>query len=101
MKYVDKKGKQWCLQLHNKNIYDAEGHVVAADVVAHDITERKQAEEKLQQTLESLRKAFGATIQVYGIRCRDERSLYGRSSAQVCGPCRSHCHGDGITSGEN
>ena len=29
-----------------------------------DITERKQAEEQLQQTLESLRKAFGATIQV-------------------------------------
>ena len=32
--------------------------------VTRDITERKQAEEKLQQTLESLRKAFGATIQV-------------------------------------
>ena len=29
-----------------------------------DITERKQAEEKLQQTLESLRKAVGTTIQV-------------------------------------
>jgi PAS domain S-box-containing protein len=30
----------------------------------HDITERKQAEEKLKQTLESLRKAVGTTIQV-------------------------------------
>jgi PAS domain S-box-containing protein len=29
-----------------------------------DITERKRAEEELQHTLESLRKAFGATIQV-------------------------------------
>ncbi|MCK7472322.1 MAG: hypothetical protein MZU95_17365 [Desulfomicrobium escambiense] len=29
-----------------------------------DITERKKAEEKLQQTLESLRKAVGTTIQV-------------------------------------
>ena len=38
--------------------------MVAADVVAHDITERKQAEVKLQQTLDSLRKAHGATIQV-------------------------------------
>ena len=32
--------------------------------VTRDITERKQAEEELQQTLESLRKAVGATIQV-------------------------------------
>jgi PAS domain S-box-containing protein/putative nucleotidyltransferase with HDIG domain len=32
--------------------------------IAHDITERKQAEEKLQQILESLRKAVGTTIQV-------------------------------------
>ena len=39
---LDKKGKQWCLQLHNKNIYDTEGNVVASDVVGHDITERKQ-----------------------------------------------------------
>jgi len=35
---VDKKGKRWFLQLNNKDIYDTEGHVVAADVVAHDIT---------------------------------------------------------------
>jgi PAS domain S-box-containing protein len=32
--------------------------------IARDVTERKQTEEKLQRTLESLRKAFGATIQV-------------------------------------
>ena len=32
--------------------------------VSRDITERKKAEEKLQQTLESLRKAVGTTIQV-------------------------------------
>ena len=61
---VDKKGKRWCLQLYNKNIYDAEGLLVASDVVAHDITERKQAEVKLQQTLDSLRKAHSATIKV-------------------------------------
>jgi len=30
--------------------------------VMHDITERKRAEEKLKETLEKLRKAFGATI---------------------------------------
>jgi len=60
----DKKGKRWCLNLHNKNIYDTEGNVVASDVVAHDITERKKAEEELQRTLDNLRKAHDAIIQV-------------------------------------
>ena len=48
----DKKGKKWCLQLFNKMIYDAEGHVVASDVVAHDITERKRAEDALRASEE-------------------------------------------------
>jgi PAS domain S-box-containing protein len=61
---IDRNGKQRCLQLDIKNIYDTEGHVVAADVVANDIPERKKAEEKLRLTLESLRKAHGAIIQV-------------------------------------
>ena len=61
---VDRKGKLRCLQLDIKNIYDTEGHVVAADVVANDIPERKKEEEKLRLTLESLRNAHGATIQV-------------------------------------
>src|SRR4030042_1339117 len=41
--------------------------------IARDVTERKRAEEKLQQTLESLRKAFGATIQamVSAVESRD------------------------------
>jgi PAS domain S-box-containing protein len=32
--------------------------------IVHDITDRKQAEEKLKDTLESLRNAYGTTIQV-------------------------------------
>jgi len=60
----DKKGNQWTLQLYIKNIYDIEGHVVAADVVAHDVTERKKAEETLRLTLGNLRKAHRATIKV-------------------------------------
>jgi len=52
---LDRKGKRWCFQLHIKNIYDAEGHVIAADVVAHDITERKRAEELLRQSEEKYR----------------------------------------------
>jgi diguanylate cyclase (GGDEF)-like protein/PAS domain S-box-containing protein len=46
----NKKGKRLCLQLNNKYIYDAEGYVVAADVVAHDVTERKQAEDVLRES---------------------------------------------------
>jgi PAS domain S-box-containing protein len=40
-------------------------HIVEAMIInLRDITERKQAEEKLQRTLDSLRKAVGTTIQV-------------------------------------
>jgi PAS domain S-box-containing protein len=61
--FVDKNGKSRWLKLNSKNIYDSEG-LAGADVVAHDITERKLAEVKLQQTLDSLNNAVGATIQV-------------------------------------
>jgi PAS domain S-box-containing protein len=41
-----------------------DGEIIGVISVARDITERKQVEDKLQQTLEILRKAVGATIQV-------------------------------------
>ena len=44
----DKKGKRWILQLHAKNVYDTEGHLVAADVVAHDITGFRLVENALR-----------------------------------------------------
>ncbi|MCX5849959.1 MAG: PAS domain S-box protein, partial [Deltaproteobacteria bacterium] len=43
------------------SIIMSHGTPVAIQAVARDITERKRAEEKLQRTLDSLRKAFGAT----------------------------------------
>jgi PAS domain S-box-containing protein len=43
---------------------DSSGKPVGFRGIARDITERKLAEEKLQQTLESLKKAIGTTIQV-------------------------------------
>ncbi|MCX5849879.1 MAG: HD domain-containing protein, partial [Deltaproteobacteria bacterium] len=46
------------------SIIMSHGTPVAIQAVARDITERKRAEEKLQRTLDSLRKAFGATIKV-------------------------------------
>jgi PAS domain S-box-containing protein len=44
---IDKNGKRRLVQLNTKNIYDSEG-LLGADVVAHDITERKRAEEALR-----------------------------------------------------
>jgi PAS domain S-box-containing protein len=46
------------------SIVISKGNPVAIQSIARDITERKQSEEKLQQTLDSLKKAVGTTIQV-------------------------------------
>ncbi|MFO7666314.1 MAG: PAS domain S-box protein [Desulfobacterales bacterium] len=45
-------------------ILDDLGHRTSVVSVVRDVTERKQSEEKLQDTLESLRKSFGTIIQV-------------------------------------
>jgi len=43
---------------------DSSGRPIGFRGIARDVTERKEAEDKLQQTLESLKKAVGTTIQV-------------------------------------
>jgi PAS domain S-box-containing protein len=45
---VNKKGSLVHVQLNAKNIYNNEGHAVASNVVAHDITERKKMENALR-----------------------------------------------------
>jgi PAS domain S-box-containing protein/putative nucleotidyltransferase with HDIG domain len=52
--------------LHTKKvpILDANGEPVYLMGISEDITERKKAEEKLRQTLDSLHRAVGTTIQV-------------------------------------
>ncbi|HOU51277.1 MAG: PAS domain S-box protein [Smithella sp.] len=52
---LSKKGKRSIVQLNIKNIYDEAGRIVAADVVAHDITDRKKAEERVHQSEEKYR----------------------------------------------
>ena len=51
---IDINGRRWWLQLSSKNIYDSEGFM-GADVVAHDITSRKRAEEELRASQQLLR----------------------------------------------
>jgi PAS domain S-box-containing protein len=46
---IDKNGRRLIFQLINKYIYDAEGRIVASDVVAHDITRRKLTEDALRR----------------------------------------------------
>ena len=48
----------------NKAVLDSQGQVLEVLSIGSDITERKLADKKLQETIESLRKSFSATIQV-------------------------------------
>jgi PAS domain S-box-containing protein/putative nucleotidyltransferase with HDIG domain len=47
-----------------EHVRDTSGRIVRSVGMVQDITERKKAEENLKETLESLRKALGTTIQV-------------------------------------
>ncbi len=76
--------------LHGKNVLHC---------VWHDLTEKKRAEKQLRDTLQSLRKAFGTTIQVM-VSVVESRDPYTAGhQTPVGGSCPCHCHGDGITSG--
>ena len=59
-----KDGSIVWLENHLSTLRDKEKKLVGIIALSHDITERKQAEKQLQDTLESLRKAVGTTIQV-------------------------------------
>jgi PAS domain S-box-containing protein len=61
---TDSEGKSLWIETIKTPIYDEQGNVVGTAGIARDITERKKAEESLKDTLESLRKALGTTIQV-------------------------------------
>ena len=56
----NKKGERLWMRLDNDYIYDTEGQVIAANVVAHDITERKIAEEELRKSETQLRATLEA-----------------------------------------
>ncbi len=59
-----KDGSTVWLENHLSAFRDKENKLAGIIALSHDITERKQIQEELNQTLESLRKAFDTTIQV-------------------------------------
>ncbi len=61
---VKKNGEQGFFEIVVSLIRDKQGKSIGFRGIGRDVTERKRAEEELQQTLESLRKSVGATIQV-------------------------------------
>jgi PAS domain S-box-containing protein len=62
--FISKDGTRHFNEVSASLIRDAKGKPIGFRGISRDITERKRTEEQLQQTLESLRKAVGTTIQV-------------------------------------
>jgi PAS domain S-box-containing protein len=61
---IRKDGIRRDIEVSISLIRDMEAHPIGFRGIVRDTTDRKQAEEQLQHTLDSLRKAFGATIHV-------------------------------------
>ncbi|MBW2557888.1 MAG: PAS domain S-box protein [Deltaproteobacteria bacterium] len=64
MEFYCKGGHTVWLDCTLQFIRDEQGKATGILAEGRDITKRRRAEEELQRTLESLRKAFGATVQV-------------------------------------
>jgi len=62
--FISKDGKRHFNEVSASLIRDAKGKPIGFRGVSQDITTRKRAEKQLQDTLDSLRKAVGVTIQV-------------------------------------
>jgi PAS domain S-box-containing protein/putative nucleotidyltransferase with HDIG domain len=61
---VKKNGEQGFFEIVASLIRDKQGKPIGFRGIGRDVTERKRVEKVLQQTLESLKNAVGATIQV-------------------------------------
>jgi PAS domain S-box-containing protein len=62
--FYKKDGSTFWVVINARTVKDEQGKILYNEGLIEDITIRKYAEKQLQQTLESLRKAVGATIQV-------------------------------------
>lgn len=72
---INKNGRSLHALLHTKDIYDEEGHIIASDVVAHDITERKKAEEELKRFADNLEDANIALRVLMNHRDKDQKEF--------------------------
>ena len=99
VEFYKKDGSTFWVVINARAVKDEQGKILYNEGLIEDITLRKQAEEKLQQSLESLKKAVGTTIQVLVSALEVKGSLYGRSPVPVCESGLCHRHGDGISSG--
>jgi PAS domain S-box-containing protein len=61
---ISDRGEEKWFETYKAPLYDSKGNVTGTTGFSRDITERKQSEEKLQKTLESLKRAVGTTIQI-------------------------------------
>jgi len=61
---IKKNGSMFWGRVNSRAIKDDQGEILYFEGIVEDITPRKQAEGKLLQTLDSLRRAFSATVQV-------------------------------------
>jgi len=57
-------GSTFWVVINSRMVKDKQGKIIYYEGIVEDVTLRKQAEEKLLQTLDNLRKAFSATVQV-------------------------------------
>jgi PAS domain S-box-containing protein/putative nucleotidyltransferase with HDIG domain len=64
VEFYKKDGSKFWVVINARTVKDEQGNILYIEGLIENITIRKHAEEQLQQTLESLRKAVGTTIQV-------------------------------------
>jgi PAS domain S-box-containing protein len=64
VEFYKKDGSTFWVVINAQTVKDEQGKILYNEGLIEDITIRKHTEEQLQQTLESLRKAVGTTIQV-------------------------------------
>jgi PAS domain S-box-containing protein len=64
VEFYKKDGSKFWVVINARAVKDEQGKILYFEGLIEDITIRKHAEKQLQQTLKSLRKAVGTTIQV-------------------------------------
>ena len=80
VEFYKKDGSTFWGVINARTVKDEQGKIIYTEGLVEDITIRKHAEEQLQQTLDSLKKAVRHYYWGLGVCRRIQRSLYGRSS---------------------